>query len=335
MHLNFENGYVPVVLAPMAGVNDIAFRQICLEMGADFSFTEMVSSKALQYSSMKSRKLLDAAPNETRVGVQLFGHEPQVMAAEAAWVQEHMGNQLACIDINMGCPARKIVKKGDGSALLKTPDVAAEIVRSIKTAVTCPVTVKFRKGYAAGEDLAVPFAQAMEQAGADLMTVHGRTTAQMYSGKADWDVIARVKSAVDVPVIGNGDVTDAESALAILERTGCDGIMVARGAQGNPWVFSQVRAALDGKPVPEPPTIEDRVNMAKRHAAMLTERFSRNNLVYMRKHVAWYLHGVPGAARARGTINSCKTLDEFNAALDQVLVDAERIRETEEAYYRS
>ena len=318
----------PVLLAPMAGVNDIAFRSLCLECGADLTYTEMVSSKALSFANEKTRHLLDRAPNERLVAVQLFGHEPETMAREAAWVEEQMGEALAYIDINMGCPARKIVKKGDGCALMTTPDVARSIVEQVSRAVDHPVTVKFRKGYAAGEDIAVDFARMMEESGAAAVTVHGRTAAQFYSGAADWDVIARVKRAVGIPVIGNGDVKCGADAVALVERTGCDAVMIGRAAQGNPWIFEQVKAALVGDAEPEALSVEARVSMARRHAAMLSERMG-NHIVYMRKHVMWYLHGIPGAARARGDLNQCVTLDDFNAVLDRLLEDARRFEAEE------
>ena len=313
---------IPVLLAPMAGVNDIAFRQLSLELGCDITYTEMVSSKALSFANEKTRHLLDRAPNERRVAVQLFGHEPDTMAREAAWIESEMGDALAYIDINMGCPARKIVKKGDGSALMTTPELAAEIVRKVSAAVEHPTTVKFRKGYAAGEDIAVDFARRMEDAGAAAVAVHGRTAAQFYSGCADWDVIARVKAAVEVPVIGNGDVTGGKEACALVAQTGCDAVMIGRGAQGNPWVFEQVRAALNGEAAPALPTPEQRVAMAHRHAEILSKRIG-NNLVYMRKHVMWYL---------RGELNQCVTLDDFDRVLEQLLVDAARIEAEEERY---
>lgn len=253
------------------------------------------------------------------------------MAREAAWVEREMGDALAYIDINMGCPARKIVKKGDGSALMTTPDVAAEIVRQVSAAVEHPVTVKFRKGYAEGEDVAVEFAQRMEDAGAAALAVHGRTAAQFYTGRADWDVIARVKQAVSVPVIGNGDVRCGADAVALVGRTGCDAVMIGRGAQGNPWVFSQVKAALAGLPEPAAPTIAQRAEMAHRHAALLSGRMG-NTLVYMRKHVMWYLHGIPGASKARGRLNQCVTLADFDAVLERLLEDAARIEREEAAY---
>lgn len=322
---------IPVLLAPMAGVNDIAFRQLSLELGCDITYTEMVSSKALSFANEKTRHLLDRAPNERRVAVQLFGHEPDTMAREAAWIESEMGDALAYIDINMGCPARKIVKKGDGSALMTTPELAAEIVRKVSAAVEHPTTVKFRKGYAADEDIAVDFARRMEDAGAAAVAVHGRTAAQFYSGCADWDVIARVKAAVEVPVIGNGDVTGGKEACALVTQTGCDAVMIGRGAQGNPWVFEQVRAALNGEAAPALPTPEQRVAMAHRHAEILSKRIG-NNLVYMRKHVMWYLRGIPGASKARGELNQCVTLDDFDRVLEQLLVDAARIEAEEERY---
>ena len=315
---------VPVLLAPMAGVNDIAFRSLCLECGADLTYTEMVSSKALSFANEKTRHLLDCASNEHLVAVQLFGHEPEVMAREAAWVEEQMGERLAYIDINMGCPARKIVKKGDGCALMKEPDAAYEIVRRVSAAVTHPVTVKFRRGYAAGEDTAVDFARSMEDAGAAALSIHGRTAAQFYSGEADWDVIARVKAAVDVPVIGNGDVKSGEDAVELIEQTGCDAVMIGRASQGNPWIFKQVKAALAKENPPAFPSVEQRIAMARRHATMLAGRMG-NHIVYMRKHAMWYLRGIPGAARARGVLNSCVTLDDFNKVFDQLLTDAARL----------
>ena len=321
----------PVLLAPMAGVNDIAFRQLAIECGCDLTYTEMVSSKALSFANEKTLHLLDRAPNEQRVAVQLFGHEPEVMAREAAGVQQAMGDSLAYIDINMGCPARKIVKKGDGSALMTTPDIAASIVRQVSGAVSCPVTVKFRKGFAAEDDTAVDFALRMQDAGAAAVAVHGRTAAQFYSGSADWDVVARVKKAVSVPVVGNGDVVDAQSAQALLTQTSCDAIMVGRGAQGNPWVFAQIVAALDGRDVPAPPAIEERVAMAHKHAELLSRRLG-NNIVYMRKHVMWYLHGLPGASHARGELNQCVTLSDFDRVLEGLVLDARRIEQDEAAY---
>ena len=315
-------GKYRVLLAPMAGVSDIAFRTLCLEQGADVAFTEMVSAKGLSFANEKTRHLLALAYGETQVGVQLFGHEPDVMASQAAWIEDTLGESLAYLDINMGCPARKIVSKGDGSALMKTPELAADIVRAVKRAVAHPVTAKFRRGWAEGEETAVEFARRMEDAGAEAVTVHGRFAEQLYRGSADWGVIGRVKEAVAVPVVGNGDIRHGSDAVAMVERTGCDAVMIARGAEGNPWLFSQVQAALAGQPEPAAPTVEERIAMARRHARLLTQREGRN-IVRMRKHAMWYLAGLPGAAAARGRINYCTSLEDFDAVFDELLEIAE------------
>jgi len=252
------------------------------------------------------------------VAVQLFGHEPAVMASQAAWIEQEMGESLAYLDINMGCPARKIVSKGDGSALMRDPDLAAAIVRAVKAAVAHPVTVKFRRGWGLGDETAPAFARCMEEAGADAVTVHGRFAEQLYRGSADWGVIARVRAAVSVPVVGNGDIRSGADAAAMAAATGCDGVMIARGAEGNPWLFSQVQATLAGRPEPAPPTVDERIAMARRHAELLTHREGRN-IVRMRKHAMWYLAGLPGAAAARGRINYCTTLDDFDRVFDELL----------------
>lgn len=312
-----------MLLAPMAGVSDIAFRALCLEQGADLAFCEMVSAKGLSYANEKTRHLLALAPGEERVGIQLFGHEPDTMAAQATWVEDALGESLAIIDINMGCPARKIVSKGDGSALMKDPALAASIVKAVSEAVQHPVTVKLRRGWAEGEETAPEFAKRMEQAGAAAMTVHGRYSEQLYHGRADWGAIARVKQAVGVPVVGNGDVRSGVDAVRMREETGCDAVMIARGAEGNPWLFAQVKAALAGEEEPAKPAAAERVEMARRHARLLTQREGRN-IVRMRKHAMWYMTGLPGAAAARGKLNYCTTLEDFDAVFDELLeaVDA-------------
>lgn len=307
-----------VLLAPMAGVSDIAFRSLCLEQGADLAFTEMVSAKGLSFANEKTRHLLTLAEGESQVGVQLFGHEPEVMASQAAWIEDTLGNSLAYLDINMGCPARKIVSKGDGSALMKAPDLAADIVRAVCGAVEHPVTVKFRRGWGEGDETAVTFARRMEDAGAAAMTVHGRFAEQLYRGSADWGVIGRVKEAVLVPVVGNGDICSGADAVAMAAQTGCDAVMIARGAEGNPWLFAQVKAALAGEEEPAAPTVEERIALARRHARLLSQREGRN-IVRMRKHAMWYLAGLPGAAAARGRINYCTSLEDFDAVFDELL----------------
>ncbi|RDB62324.1 tRNA dihydrouridine synthase DusB [Gordonibacter sp. 28C] len=310
-----------LLLAPMAGVSDEAFRTLCREQGADLTYTEMVSAKGLSYANEKTRHLLRLAPGEDQVAVQLFGHEPDTMAAQAAWIEDEMGPSLAYLDVNMGCPARKIVSKGDGSALMKDPELAAAIVRAVRAAVEHPVTVKFRRGWAEGDETCVDFARRMEDAGACAMAVHGRYAEQLYRGSADWGAVARVKAAVGVPVIGNGDVRTGADAVALTERTGCDAVMIARGAEGNPWVFAQAKAALAGEPEPAPPAVEERLAMARRHARLLSEREGKN-IVRMRKHAMWYLAGLPGAAAARARINACVSVEDFDAVFDELLACA-------------
>ena len=307
-----------LLLAPMAGVSDEAFRALCREQGADLAFTEMVSAKGLSYANEKTRHLLALAPGEDQVAVQLFGHEPDTMAAQAAWIEQEMGELLAYLDVNMGCPARKIVSKGDGSALMREPELAASIVRAIRAAVAHPVTVKFRRGWAMGAETASDFARRMEDAGACAVAVHGRFAEQLYRGSADWDVVARVKEAVDVPVIGNGDVRSGADAVALTARTGCDAVMIARGAEGNPWVFAQAKAALAGVPEPPAPDARERIAMARRHARLLARREGKN-IVRMRKHAMWYLAGLPGAAAARAKINACVSVEDFDRVFDELL----------------
>lgn len=307
-----------LLLAPMAGVSDEAFRTLCREQGADLTYTEMVSAKGLSYANEKTRHLLHLAEGEDQVAVQLFGHEPDVMADQARWVEQEMGETLAYLDINMGCPARKIVSKGDGSALMKTPDLAAAIVRAVSAAVEHPVTVKFRRGWAEGDETCVEFARRMEDAGAAAVAVHGRYALQLYRGRAEWDAIARVKAVVSIPVVGNGDVKCGADAVALVERTGCDAVMIARAAEGNPWVFAQCKAALAGEPEPAKPSVEERIAMARRHARLLAEREGRN-IVRMRKHAMWYMTGLPGAAAARAKINACVSVEDFDRVFDELL----------------
>ena len=307
-----------LLLAPMAGVSDEAFRALCREQGADLAFTEMVSAKGLSYANEKTRHLLALAPGEDQVAVQLFGHEPDTMAAQAAWIEQEMGELLAYLDVNMGCPARKIVSKGDGSALMREPELAASIVRAIRAAVAHPVTVKFRRGWAMGAETAPDFARRMEDAGACAVAVHGRFAEQLYRGSADWDVVARVKEAVDVPVIGNGDVRSGADAVALTARTGCDAVMIARGAEGNPWVFAQAKAALAGVPEPPAPDARERIARARRHARLLARR-EGTNILRMRKHAMWYLAGLPGAAAARAKINACVSVEDFDRVFDELL----------------
>ncbi len=312
-----------LLLAPMAGVSDEAFRSLCREQGASLTYSEMVSAKGLSYANEKTRHLLDLAPGEDMIAVQLFGHEPEIMASQAAWVEQEMGTHLAYIDINMGCPARKIVTKGDGSALMRDPALAAAIVSAVRGAVEHPVTVKFRRGWAMGDETAPEFARRMEDAGACAVAVHGRFAEQLYRGSAEWDCIARVKRAVGVPVVGNGDVRSGADARALIDRTGCDAVMIGRGAEGNPWLFAQAAAALRGDAPPAAPDASARIDMARRHARLLAQRDGRN-IVRMRKHAAWYMAGLPGASAARGKINACVSVEDFDAVFDELLVEVAR-----------
>lgn len=305
-----------VVLGPMAGITEAPFRGICKRMGAGLTYTEMISAKGLHYNpdAPISHALLSMSLEEVPAAVQLFGSDPKVMAQQARRIVELRGGDVALIDINMGCPVTKVTSRGEGSALMRTPDLAAEIVARVAATAGVPVTVKFRKGWSPAEATAVEFAQAMEAAGAAALTVHGRTRDQFYRGAADWDVIAEVKAAVAVPVIGSGDVFSARDAKAMFDRTGVDGVMVARGAQGNPWIFRECRALLDTCVEIPPATASERIDMAREHAAALVEFGGEEAFRRMRKHVGWYVHGLPGATFLRervNTIGSYRAMDDL------------------------
>lgn len=310
----FENRQI--ILAPMAGVGDEVFRELCREQGAQLTYTEMVSAKALSYANQKTANLLTLSDLEDKVSVQLFGHEPSTMAEQAAWVEDSLGERLFAIDINMGCPARKIAGKGDGSALMRDPDLASSIVKALYKTVSCPVTVKFRRGYELDNETALDFGKRMEDSGASAVAIHGRYAQQFYRGKADWNIIKTLKEKLSIPVIGNGDVVDGKSALAMLEFTNCDAIMVGRGAQGNPWVFKDIASRLSGGQGYAGPSVREKMELATRHAKMLSERDGRN-IVRMRKHAMWYVAGTKDAAATRRKINDAVTFDDFALLFEQ------------------
>lgn len=307
-----------LALAPMAGVTDVAFRGVCREMGAAYTVTEMVSSMALMHQDRKSLKIMELGPGEHPAAVQLFGSDPVCMGEAAAKACELSGCDV--LDINMGCPMGKITGAGDGSALMRTPELARKIIESVVKSVRRPVTVKFRKGWDRGHVNCVEFAGMCQSAGAAAVTVHGRTREQMYSGAADWDAIRAVREAVTIPLFANGDVFTAQDAVRILKYTGADGVMIGRGAQGDPWLFAQTRAALEGREIPAPPPyslrIETAVRQIRTSSAYLGEKIA---CLEARKHLAWYLHGMPRASFFRNQIMSVETLADIEAVARDVL----------------
>ena len=305
----------PYILAPMAGVTDRPFRLLCKEQGAGLLCMEMISAKALQYKNRNTKALLSIDPREYPVSLQLFGSDPKIISEQAKAIEEL---PFQILDINMGCPVPKVVKNGEGSALMKNPKLVYENVYQTARAIEKPVTVKIRKGFDETCVNAVEIARVIEEAGGAAVAVHGRTREQYYSGQADWEIIRKVKEAVSIPVIGNGDVTSGEKALKMKEETGCDGIMIGRGAQGNPWIFRDLLEYERTGKMPGRPSAKELKETMLRHARLQIEfKGGYLGIREMRKHVAWYTKGLPGSAKLRDEINQVESYEELEALLDE------------------
>ena len=317
--MSFRIGNVQIdnhlVLGPMAGVTDLPFRLLCKEQGAGLIYTEMVSAKGIYYENKNTDALLEVLEEERPVALQLFGEDPYIMSEMAKRI-EHRNFDI--LDINMGCPVPKVVNHGEGSALLKDPKRVGEIVSAISKAIQKPVTVKIRKGFTEESVNAVEIAKVIEESGGAAVAVHGRTREQYYAGKADWDIIRQVKEAVTIPVIGNGDVESAQDVLHMMEMTGCDAVMIARGVRGNPWIFHQINTYLKEHKLIEKPTLEEVIQMILRHARLAIKYKGEFTAVHeMRKHVAWYTHGYPCSTRLRNRVNEVETYEQLVALLSE------------------
>ena len=302
-----------IILAPMAGVTDLPFRLLCKEQGAGLLCMEMVSAKAIYYNNKNTEALMEIDERERPVSLQLFGSDADIMSEMAKKIEE---KPFDILDINMGCPVPKVAGNGEGSALMKNPDLVREIVSKVVKATCKPVTVKIRKGFDDAHVNAVEIAKIIEDCGGAAVAVHGRTREQYYSGKADWDIIRQVKEAVSIPVIGNGDVTGPEAAKKMIEETRVDGIMIGRAARGNPWIFKQIKEYLETGVIPKKPELYEVREMMLRHARMQLEcKGEYTGIREMRKHVAWYTAGYPNSARLRAKINEVETYEELTALL--------------------
>ena len=315
-NLNLDNR---VFLSPMAGVTDLPFRLICKEQDCGMLYTEMVNAKALCYDDQNTKKMLKIEEEEHPVAIQIFGSDPEYMGG-AAKILNSYTNEI--LDINMGCPAPKVVKNGDGSALLKNPELAAKVLKAVVGNSEKPVTLKIRKGWDDTCINAVEIAKIAEDCGISAIAIHGRTREQYYSGKADWDIIRQVKENVSIPVIGNGDVFEVEDAINMLNQTNCDAIMIGRGAQGNPWIFKRINHYMQtGEILPEP-TLEEKINTAKKHLKLAVEEHGEYVAVReMRKHIAWYLKGLRNSARVRDEINKIESYEEVVNKLESYMQD--------------
>lgn len=309
----------PVVLAPMAGVTDLPFRLLCREMGVGLLSMEMVSAKAILYKNRNTESLMEITPGENPIALQLFGSDPEILGEIAAQIQNR---PFDILDFNMGCPVPKVVNNQEGSALMKQPELVREIASSLVKASEKPVTVKIRKGFDDAHVNAVEIAKILEDCGVAAVAVHGRTREQYYSGKADWEIIRKVKEAVSIPVIGNGDVDSPKAAVAMMEQTGCDGVMIGRAAQGNPWLFREIRHYLEtGEELPRP-SMDEVKEMILRHARFQVEYKGPDvGMREMRKHVAWYTAGFPHSAKLRSEVNAVGTLEELGELLQNWTLD--------------
>lgn len=313
-NINIDN---PVALGPMAGVTDLTFRMICKEFGCGIVFTEMVSAKGIYYNDQKTKGLMKIEQKERPVALQIFGSDPKIMAEVTKKINKHNHDIL---DINMGCPTPKIIKNGDGSALLKKPKLIGRIVKNVVDASEKPVTVKIRTGWDDDNINAVVVSKIIEESGAKAISIHGRTREQFYTGSADWEIIRKVKEAVSIPVFGNGDVFSVDDAKKMKEITNCDGIMIARGAQGNPWIFKRVIHYFKAGEILPPPTVKEKIDMCIKHLNMLIENKGEYIAIReMRKHCAWYLKGIRNAAKVRNEINKAKSVDMIEKNLKKIL----------------
>lgn len=306
----------PFFLAPLAGITDSSFRKVCKEQGAGLVYSEMVSAKGLYYNDKATERLLNIYEEEKPVAFQIFGSVPSFITYAAEKLD---GRENCILDINMGCPVPKVVKNGEGSALLKDPNLVGDIVKAAVLSATKPVTVKIRIGWDAGSINAVEIAKVIEATGASAIGVHGRTREQYYSGKSDWNVIRQVKKAVSIPVIGNGDVFSGKDAIRLMEETECDFVMIARGALGNPWIFSEALAIWKGQSLPPPPSIQEKIEMILRHFDLLLEEKGEYAAVReMRKHAGWYLKGIPESAAIRRELNSIVKAESLKETISRI-----------------